>query len=84
MGSAAIVAAAWALCAISYATDGGGSYNGGVFALFGFVAVGLTAAAAIAISEAWKGTRAMVAAPALSILAVASVLWLSVALRLRG
>jgi hypothetical protein len=79
-----MVTGAWVLCAISYATDGGGSYDAGVFALFGLLAVGLTVVAAIAIGEAWKGTRAMAAAPALSTLAVASVLWLALALRLRG
>jgi hypothetical protein len=82
--SAAMVMGAWVLCAISYATDGGGSYNTGVFTLFGLLAVGMTTVAAIAISKAWKGTRAMVAAPVVSMFAVASVVWLALALRLRG
>lgn len=81
---AAVLVAAWVLCAVSYATHGGGSDDAGDFTLFGLVAVALTTAAGIAISEAWKRGRGIVAAPALAVLAVASVLWLALALRLGG
>lgn len=82
--SALVVTSAWVVCAISYATDGGGSYNDGVFSMFALLAVALTTGSAIAITEAWKGTRGMVVAPLLSAFAVAAILWLALALRLRG
>lgn len=56
--SAALVLAWWGICALSDATQGGGAYNGGLFAIFIFVAVALTIWAAALIIRAWGAGRA--------------------------
>ena len=82
--SAVLVLATWGLCALSYATQGGGSYNGGLFTIFIAVAVALTIWAGMLVVRGWRGEVSVLAAPPVSILAGASILWLAVAIGLRG
>ena len=83
-GCAAIVLGAWAICARTYAVDGAGGYNGGLFAVLIFVAVFFTLGSALTVVGAWR-TDLPVLAPALfSGLAGASILLLAVAINSRG
>lgn len=81
---AAVVLASWGICALSYATQGGGAYNGGLFAIFILVAAVLTLWAAMLVVSAWLGEAPVVAAAPVSVLASASILWLALAIGLRG
>jgi hypothetical protein len=88
---AAIVLGAWAICGTVYATNGGGAYNGGVFATLIFVAAFFTLAAAVTLVGAWSaGSGAslaelrVVAATVVSLLAGVSTLVLAVAINSRG
>ena len=83
-GCAAVVLASWGICAVSYATQGGGAYNGGFYAIFVLVAAILTIWAAMLVVSAWVGEAAVLAAAPVSVLAAASVLWLALAIGLRG
>jgi hypothetical protein len=82
--SAAAVVASWGVCALSYATRGGGAYNGGLFAVFISVAAVLTIWAAGLVVLAWSGEASVLAAAPVSVLAAASILWLALAIGLRG
>jgi hypothetical protein len=82
--SGAMVVGSWGICAVSYATQGGGSYNGGLFATFILVAAALTISAAALVVRAWQGESSVAAAAPVSVLAAASVLWLALAIGLRG
>jgi hypothetical protein len=82
--SASVVLASWGICAISYATRGGGAYNGGLFAIFILGAGILTIWAAMLVVSAWTGEAAVLVAAPVSILAAASILWLALAIGLRG
>ena len=82
--SAAAVVGSWAICALSYATRGGGAYNGGLFAVFILVAAVLTIWAAGLVVLAWSGEASVLAAAPVSVLAAASILWLALAIGLRG
>ena len=84
MLSAAVVLASWALCALSYATRGGGGYNGGLFAIFIFVAAIFTLWSAMLVVAAWQRESSVLAASPVSVLAAASILWLALAIGLRG
>jgi hypothetical protein len=83
VASAGIVLASWAICALRYATDGGGAYSG-VFALFVLVAAVFTTWAAMLVVRAWQGQSSVLVAAPVSVLASASVLWLALAIGLRG
>lgn len=82
--SAAAVMASWGVCALSYATRGGGAYNGGLFAVFILVAAVLTIWAAGLVLLAWSGEASVLAAAPVAVLAAASILWLALAIGLRG
>jgi hypothetical protein len=82
--SAAVVLASWAICALSYATRGGGAYNGGLFAIFILVAAIFTIWSAMLVVGAWQGEASALAAAPVSVLAAASILWLALAIGLRG
>jgi hypothetical protein len=82
--SAAVVLASWAICAVSYATRGGGAYNGGLFAIFIVVAAIFTIWSAMLVVGAWQGESSVLAAAPVSVLAAASILWLALAIGLRG
>jgi hypothetical protein len=82
--SSIVVLASWAICALSYATQGGGGYNGGLFAIFILVAAAFTAAAAALVVGAWRDQVSVLAAAPVSVVASASILWLAVAIGLRG
>ena len=88
---AVIVLGAWAICGLVYATNGGGGYNGQVFATLIFVAAAFTLGAAITLVGAWRAQpgawRAelrVVAATIVSLLAGVSILVLAVAIDSRG
>ena len=81
---AVIVLGSWATCARTYAVDGGGAYNGSLFALLIFVAAFLTLGSAMTVVGTWR-TEARLLAPVLvSIFAAASILLLAVAINSRG
>jgi hypothetical protein len=82
--SAVVVLASWAICALSYATRGGGAYNGGLFVIFIFVAAIFTIWSAMLVVGAWQGESSVLAAAPVSVLAAASILWLALAIGLRG
>jgi hypothetical protein len=82
--SAAIVLAAWGVAAYTYAVDGGGDYNGGLFTIFILVAAALTIASATLVVQAWREKLGLVYPPVVSVLAALSVLWLATAINLRG
>jgi hypothetical protein len=82
--SAAVVLASWAICAVSYATRGGGAYNGGLFAIFIVVAAIFTIWSAMLVVGAWQGESSVLAAAPVSVLAAASILWLALTIGLRG
>lgn len=84
MLSAAVVVASWGICALSYATQGGGSYNGGLFAIFIWIAALLTVSAGALVVRAWTGASSVLTAAPVSVLAAASILWLALAIGLRG
>ena len=52
--SAALVLASWGVCALSYATQGGGAYNGGLFTIFIVVAAVLTGWAGMVVLRGWR------------------------------
>ncbi|HZS29947.1 MAG TPA: hypothetical protein VFA37_01670 [Gaiellaceae bacterium] len=81
--SAALVLASWGICGLSYATNGGGEYSG-LFFFFIWVAVFLTGSAAIVLVRAWLGKASVLAAAPVSALAALSILWLALAIGLRG
>jgi hypothetical protein len=82
--SAAIVLAAWGIAARTYAIDGGGGYDGGLFAGFIVVAAALTIGAATLVVRAWQERLGPLAAASVSVLASLSVVWLALAINLRG
>jgi hypothetical protein len=82
--SAAAVVVSWGVCALRYATRGAGAYNGGLFAVFILVAAILTIWAAGLVLLAWSGEASVLAAAPVSVLAAASILWLALAIGLRG
>jgi hypothetical protein len=82
--SAALVLAAWGITAIDYAVNGGGEYNGGFFAPFLAAAVILTIAAVWLVVLAWRERSRPLSAGIVSILAALSILWLAIAINLRG
>jgi len=82
--SAAIVLAAWGIAARIYAIDGGGEYNGGLFSGFILVAATLTVGAATLVVRAWRKRSWPLSAAFVSVLAALSILWLAVAINLRG
>ena len=81
---AVIVLGSWAICARTYAVDGGGGYNGGLFALFIFVAASFTLGSAMSVMGAWRTDVRPLAATLVSVLAAASILLLAVAINSRG
>lgn len=82
--SAGLVLGAWAICAWDYSSNGGG-YNAGFFGLLIMVTALLTLGAAVTVVRAWAAVEVKVLVPALlSILAAASVLFLALAINLRG
>ncbi len=82
--SSVLVLASWGICALIYATDGGGAYNGGLFAILIAVAALLTVWAGAAVVRAWQGGSSVLAAAPISVLASASILLLAVAINSRG
>jgi hypothetical protein len=84
--SALVVLAAWGIAALAYAVDGGGGggYNGGLFAGFIFVAATLSIVAAMLVVRAWREKASPLAPALVSVLAALSVLWLALAINLRG
>lgn len=82
--SATAVVASWGICALSYWTRGGGAYNGGLFAVFILIAAVLTIWAAGLVVLAWSGEASVLAAVPVSVLAAGSILWLALAIGLRG
>jgi hypothetical protein len=80
--SAALVVASWVICALSYATQGGGG-DAGIVVLF-LVAAVLTVAAAALVVRAWRSSAPVLAAAPVSIVASLSILWLALAIGLRG
>ena len=82
--SAAIVLAAWGIAARTYAVSGGGGYNGGLFAGFILVALTLTIGAALLVVRAWRKRLRPLSAAIVSVLAAVSILWLALAINLRG
>jgi hypothetical protein len=82
--SAAAVLASWGICALSYATQGGGAYNAGLFVAFILVAAVLTIWATWLVVLAWTGEASVLAAAPASALAAMSILWLALAIGLRG
>ncbi len=83
MLSAAVVVASWGVCALGYAIQGGGEYDS-LFSFFVWIAVFLTVAAAVLVVRAWRGTVSVLAASPVSALAALSILWLALAIGLRG
>lgn len=81
---AAIVLGSWVTCGAVYATNGGGGYNGGVFATLIFVAVAFTLGAAIALVGAWRAELRVIVPAVVSLLAAVSILVLAVAINSRG
>lgn len=81
---AVTVLGSWAICAETYAVDGGGGYNGGLFALLILVAASFTLGSAVAVVGAWRTAVRPVAAAFVSVLAAASILLLAVAINSRG
>lgn len=81
--SAALVLASWVVCVLSYATSGSGDYSG-LFFFFIWIAVFLTGSAAIVVGRAWLGRASVLAAAPVSVLASVSILWLALAISLRG
>jgi hypothetical protein len=84
--SAALVVASWVICALGYATQGGGGDAGIVLFL---VAAVLTVAAAALVAAAlvvrtWRGSVPVLAAAPVSVVASLSILWLALAIGLRG
>jgi hypothetical protein len=82
--SAVVVLAAWGIAALTYAIDGGGGYNGGLFGGFMFVAATLSIGAAMLVVRAWREKVRPLSAALVSVLAALSVLWLALAINLRG
>jgi hypothetical protein len=82
--STGAVLTAWGIAGYVYAVDGGGEYNGGLFASFIFVATTLTVGAASLVVGAWREKVRPVYAALVSVLAALSTLWLAVAINLRG
>ena len=74
----------WVICAVRYATVGGGAYNGDIFVPLLLLAVALSAGAGLSIAQAWNGASGTVAAMCLSVLAIAAILVLALAIGLRG
>jgi hypothetical protein len=66
LSSAAAVLGSWGICVLGYATQGGGAYNGGLFAIFIFVAAILTIWAATLVVLAWEGEASVLAAAPVS------------------
>jgi hypothetical protein len=84
VSSATVVLASWAIYALSFATRGGGAYNVGLFAIFTLVAAVFTIWSAMLVVGAWQGEASVLAAAPVSVLAAASILWLALAIGLRG
>jgi hypothetical protein len=82
--SAVIVLAAWGTAAVTYAVYGGGGYNGSLFASFIFVAGILTIGAGMLLVRTWRESVGALSAAFVSVLAAFSVLWLALAINLRG
>ena len=82
--SAAIVLGSWAICARTYAVEGGGAYNGALFVLLILVAASFTLGSAITVVGAWRTEVKPLAATLVSVLAAASILLLAVAINSRG
>jgi hypothetical protein len=80
--SAALVVASWVICALGYATQGGGG-DAGIVVLF-LVAAVLTVAAAALVVRTWRGSVPVLAAAPVSVVASLSILWLALAIGLRG
>jgi len=77
------VLAAWGVTARTYAIDGGGEYSG-VFMIFMLVAISLTLGAAMLMARAWRRRLWPLSAAVVSVLAALSILWVAVAINLRG
>jgi hypothetical protein len=75
--SSIVVLASWGICALSYATRGGGGYNASLFAIFILVAAVLTVTAAALVVGAWQDEVSVLAAAPVSVIASASILWRS-------
>ena len=83
--SAGLVLGALAICVWDYSINGGGGYNVDFFGLLIMVTALLTLGAAVTVVRAWAAAEVKVLAPALlSILAAASILFLALAINLRG
>jgi hypothetical protein len=81
---AVTVLGSWAICARTYVIDGGGGYNGGLFALLIFVAASFTLGSTMTVVGAWRTEVRPLAATLVSVLAVVSILLLAVAINSRG
>jgi hypothetical protein len=80
----ALLLGTWALCANTYATSGGGGYNGGIWAVLIVVAASSTLAAGIALVRAWHEVVGVLAASVLSVFASLAVIALGIAINSRG
>jgi hypothetical protein len=83
--SAGLIVGAWAICALTYAEDGGGGYNGGQFAILILIAAAATIWAGTRLARGWLQTkRTAVGTLLVSVFAVAAIVLLALAIRGRG
>jgi hypothetical protein len=82
---ACLLAVTWGLCGLAYAFDGGGAYGSGIKILIG-VPVALSVAVIPVSARAWlvRSRLSALLACAISLLAIASVLVLTLAILGRG